>query len=99
MGPISKDSDLVNLIYKKTKIKKATIIDMIRVMPECMAEAFLMSDIEPEKRIDLGGISIGWHSSENRGAWTNIKPSSQFKKHLFRMKKEKKYPLAEKLTE
>lgn len=98
MGPIPKDSDLVSLIHAKTKIKKRDIIDMIRILPECTAEAFILSNVEPGIPVDLGAIAISWHHNDKKSPWITIKGSSKFKKRLYALKKEKKQPLSQRLA-
>lgn len=98
MGPIGKNTPLVELLFQKTKVKKEDIIDILKQLPECMAEAFLMSNPPEKKHIEVGGIAISWHSSKVKDPWIALKLAKAFKIHFSRLKNEKKYPLAKILS-
>lgn len=98
MGPIGRKNDLVNLIHARTKIKKVDIIEMFKVMPECMAEAFMMSNADEGIGVEMGGIAIAWHSKGKWGPWLEVKPNTRFKTHMATLKIEKTTELAEKMN-
>jgi len=90
---IGRNHPLVDLIHKKTKIKKLDIQDVINAMPECLPEAFLILNPEERKPVDMGGISMFWKRT-GWGPSIVIKPIYGFKIHFTRMRLEKKHPLA-----
>lgn len=91
MGP---NHPLVNLIHQKTKIKKVDIVDIFKVLPECMAEAFFMANMEEGKPLDLGGINLRWKKMGKWGAGICASLTQPMKTHFSRVKVEQKYPLA-----
>ena len=94
MPAIGKNALLVDLLYKKTKVKKEDIVDIFRALPECMAEAFIQSNLEDGKPIDLGGVSIRWKRGGMWGTYLVSRMTENFKDHLTRLKIEGKHPLA-----
>lgn len=99
MGPIGKNSDIVNLLYSRTKIKKRDICDIIKALPECMAEAFIMSNVDEKQPVNLGGIAIRWNKGGKWGMWLTVKANTAFKLHLSKLKIMSDEPLAKKMNE
>jgi hypothetical protein len=97
MAAIGKNNLLVDLIHQKTKLKKQDIVDIFKVLPECMAETFIQSNLEENQPIDLGGINLRWKLSGPWGANVTACTTKQFKSHLTRLKIERNHPLAERL--
>ena len=97
MPGIGKNHPLVTLIHQKTKIKKQDIVDMLKVMPECMVEAFITENLEANKPMDMGGVSLRWKTGGIWGPFLQFKATPALKSHFTRFRIEKKYPLAVKL--
>lgn len=97
MPAIGKKHPLVTLIYQKTKIRKEDIVDMFKVLPECMAEAFYMANPGEGEAVDLGGINLRWKLAGKWGSAVSSNLTKPMKSHLVRVKVEKRYPLAAEL--
>lgn len=77
-------------------MKREDIVELLKAMPVCMAEAFMQSNPDEKKPVDLGGISLRWHKGKGGGGIT-AKTGKPFRKHFTKLKIEKKHPLAVKL--
>lgn len=93
MPSIGKNNFLVKLIHEKTKVPKQDIVDILKVMPECMAETFIEANLPVREKLHIGGISLSW-SVKQFGPAVGASTSEGFRKHLTRIKLEGKYPLA-----
>lgn len=94
MGP---NHPLIDLIHKKTKIKKVDILDMLKALPGCMAEAFFMANPAENEAVEVGGISLRWKKAGKWGSCIKSGLSAALKKQLLDKKIEKKHALAESL--
>lgn len=90
-------ASLVRLINAKTKIKPIDISDMLDVLPECMAEAFIMANPAENENIDMGGVSVQWRTGNRWGPFVAVKTSKTFKAHFTKLRFESTYFLAKKL--
>ena len=93
MPSIGLNNFLVKLIHEKTKVPKQDIVDILKVMAPCMAEAFIHANLPAKETLDMGGIRLSW-SVRQFGPAVSAKTSDKFRKHLTRLKIEGKYPLA-----
>ena len=97
MPSLARKSSLVKMICTKTKIKPVNVIDVLRILPECMAEAFIQANPAEREVIDMTCVSMYWNKGNKWGPYITMKPSKKFKVYLTKLRYEKKYPLAEKL--
>ena len=97
MPSIGRKSSLVKMIHARTKIKAIDIVDLLRVLPECLAEAFLEASPGENQMIDMGCVSMSWKKGNRWGPYIKMKPTKKFKAHFTKLRYEKKYPLAAKL--
>lgn len=93
MPTIGQNNFLVRLIHEKTKVSKQEIIDILKVMPECMAEAFIQANLPAKRKLYIGGIGISW-STKQFGPAVGATTTKRFKQHLTKLKLEAKYPMA-----
>lgn len=97
MPSLSKNTFLVQLLAAKTKMKMQDILDILDLLPECMAEAFLQADPEVNEKVFLGVGTLYWKKATKWGPSFIILPTKVFYRTLTRLRMEKEYPLAEKL--
>lgn len=94
MPSIGQNNFLVKLLHEKTKVSKRDIVDILKFIPECMAEAFIEANLPAKEKLYLGGVSLSW-CTKQFGPAVGAKTSDNFRKHLTRLKLEGKYPLAQ----
>lgn len=99
MGPLSKNSDIINQLYLRTKVKKTDIIDLLKVLPECMADTFINSNPDMDALVEFGFISIRWKKGRGWGAIVTATLPDRFKRRITEHKIERKTPLGQKLYE
>ena len=88
---------LVKLINAKTKIKPIDISDMLEVLPECMAEAFIMANPAENESVSICGVLARWRAGNRWGPYIALKVSKPFKRHFTKLRYEGTYILAKKL--
>lgn len=93
MSTLGLNNFLVKLIHEKTKVPKQDIVDILKIMPECMAEAFIEANLPAKQRFYVGGVALSW-STKQFGPAVGATTTKRFKKHLTRLKIEGKSPLA-----
>lgn len=82
MPSIGKSNPIIDILHRKTKIRKEDIIDLFRVLPESMAEAFL---------IDQSPLNIGPTTTYiNKGGRVAVKLTQAFKSSFRKQKQAKK---------
>jgi len=96
MPSIGKDTFFVRLIAKKTKIKAEDIVDILRVIPECMAEAFLEANPDEKKPVYFGANKAHWKQT-GLGPAIVFSATKTFISRINKDKIEKIHPLSAKL--
>lgn len=94
MPALGRKSPLVKMICARTKIKPVNVIDVLRILPECMAEAFIQANPAEREVIDMTCVSMCWNKGNKWGPHITIKPAKKFKEHFTKLRYEKNYPLA-----
>lgn len=90
---------LVRLIKAKTKISTEDIQEILHILPECMAEAFIQANPKEKELVDLGPVSGFWRPATRWGPSVQLKAKKAFGEALTRLRYEKNYPLASQLYE
>lgn len=98
MPSIGPNSTLVKILHKKTKIKSVDIIDLLRALPEGIAEAFFQANPDEKEPVNFGALNVHWKNT-NLGPGIFFKPASVFQKHVSRIKYEQKTAFATTLYE
>jgi len=96
MAAISKESFFVKLLAKKTKIKTEDIIDILKAIPGCMAEAFLEANPVAKEAVYFGINTAQWKHTPF-GPTVVFSPTKTFKERMVKLKLEQNYPLAKQL--
>jgi len=88
MPAIGKSNPIIDILHRKTKIRKEDIIDLFRVLPECMADAVFESNLLPGESLYVGGVSF----YINAAGKTSVKATKAFKLRLQKLKQGKINP-------
>lgn len=85
------------MICAKTKLKIVDVEDMLAVMPQCLAEAFIVGNPAERTLVNFGAFSAQWRQGSRWGPYITFKPTKPFKLHLTKLRYERKHPLASRL--
>lgn len=96
MGAIGQHNFLVQLLKAKTKVKAQDIVDILKALPECMAEAFLEAAPDEKKPVYFGANKVHWKQT-GLGPAIAFSATESFKNRINRDKIEKTYPFSAKL--
>jgi hypothetical protein len=94
-GPNSK---LINLIYKRTKIKKMDIIEVLELLPELMISVFMEENPKQKEPVNFSFGSLSWSTTKAFGATISLKKSLLLSSHLTHHKQNPTTPLAHELS-
>jgi len=98
MPSIGKDTFFVKLLHRKTKIKTEDIVDILKAIPECMAEAFLEENPDEKKPVYFGVNKAHWKQT-GLGPAIVFSATKTFISRINKDKIEKTYPFSSKLWE
>lgn len=98
MPSIGKDAFIVRLLHLKTKIKTEDIVDLLKALPECMAEAFLEANPDEKKPVYFGANKVHWKQT-GLGPAIVFSATKTFTNRINKDKVEKTYPFSAKLWE
>ena len=96
MPKLGKESYIVRLLAKKTKVKPEDIFDLLMALPECLSEAFFEAEPDEKVRVNFGAFLIYWKDT-NLGPGIFVEPSESFNKALAMTKYKQMTLLATKL--
>jgi hypothetical protein len=98
MSAAGPQSFLVQLIHVKTKVRIRDIMDVLALLPECMAEAFMEAGAAEKERVSFGFASLAWRNT-GWGPSVKLYTSQPLLESLVDLKYAQEYPLAKQMWE